>query len=168
MHHPGHTRRFLLAVAALGAGLAYLTWRIGWTLDASPWLAVPLVVAEVVAFARFALGLTATLPEPASLPDPAQGTSAAPDSSVAPGVAPTGPTVEVLIPTTGAGPDDLARTMTVAGVVMPSELLYIIPSGICTAVVIPDSQAIAVGRSERRVTKLASKLTLWGETCSSL
>ena len=30
-----------------------------------------------------------------------------------------------------------ARTMTVAGVVMPSELLYIIPSGICTAIVIP-------------------------------
>lgn len=45
-----------VAALALCWGLASLTWRVGWSLhDASPWLSLPLLAAEIWTFVRLAL-----------------------------------------------------------------------------------------------------------------
>lgn len=53
---PPSRRAQAIALAALAAGAAYLAWRWGWTLDgASPWLALPLVLAETFGLVMLAL-----------------------------------------------------------------------------------------------------------------
>jgi cellulose synthase (UDP-forming) len=45
-----------VVLLGLAAGVAYLVWRWGWTLDgASPWIALPLVVAETYALVTLTL-----------------------------------------------------------------------------------------------------------------
>lgn len=97
-------RRHVMAIAALAAVTAYTVWRAGWTLGTHLWIAVPLFAAELVITIRFALGVVMTLPEP-------RRTDAAADDD--PDMSDL-PTVDLLVPATGADRDALTRTLMTA------------------------------------------------------
>jgi len=100
----GTLRRSALAIGAVGGGLAYLGWRVGWSMGDTWWISVPFLVAEAILFVRFVLGVPATLPDPES--DHVLPTVDADDGC---------PTMELLVPAGHADVDALAPTLVPAG-----------------------------------------------------
>lgn len=107
-------RAQVVCAAALLAGVASLTWRIGWTLSgATWWLAAPLLVAEAWALVR--LALIAAVAWPTTGVAPAEA-----GESDEPAAAPTD--VEMLVPAAHATADELVRTLVVAATDRPDTI----------------------------------------------
>lgn len=100
-----------VAALALCWGLASLTWRVGWSLhDASPWLSLPLLAAEIWTFVRLALFAASAW----RVPD-AEPTRAAPTAD-------GGRSVELIVPAAHAGVEDVGRTLVVAAAEAPDRV----------------------------------------------
>lgn len=105
MRRPRNGANRPLIAAAVVAPLAYLTWRLGWTLGGPGWLSVPLLAAETLLVLRFLLSVVNAAVAPTPLSDPASVCDAG-----------DGPDVELLVPAGLADREELVRTLLVASV----------------------------------------------------